>query len=82
MYRILTERKNADQVKTALGVLGFDYTVFDAQGSWHGQTENSMAIELDGISWEAVTQVACLIKALNNQQAVLIQTIPTTSLLI
>ncbi|MDP9049890.1 MAG: hypothetical protein M3O31_04080 [Acidobacteriota bacterium] len=73
---------NTEQVKAILERLGFDYTVFDAQGSWHGQTENSMAIELDGISWDAVMNVAHLIKSMNNQDAVLIQTIPTTSLLI
>jgi hypothetical protein len=82
MYRILTERKNVDRVKAALGHFGFDYTLFDAQGSWHGQIENSMAIEFDGVTWETVTNVAQLIKTMNKQDAVLIQTFPTTSLLI
>lgn len=82
MFRILTERKNVDEVKAALGDLGFNYTVFDAQGSWNGQIENSMAIELDGVSWEVAANVARLIKSMNKQEAVLVQTIPSTSLLI
>jgi hypothetical protein len=51
MYRILTEQKKSDQVKAALGNLGFDYTVFNTQGSWYEQIANSMAIELYGASW-------------------------------
>ena len=82
MYRILTERKNAEQVKAALGGFGLDYTVFDAEGSWNGQAENSMAIELDGVSWETITVVARLIKTINDQDAILIQRFPTTSHLI
>ena len=82
MYRILTERKNADQVKDALRDRGFDYTVIDAEGSWRGQIEDSMAIELDGVSWDVAANIARLIKTMNEQETVLIQTIPTTSQLI
>ncbi len=82
MYRILTERKNPKKVKAVLRLLGLNYTLVDAEGSWQGQTESSIAIELDGITWRKALQVAQLIKTMNRQQAVLLQTIPTSSRLI
>jgi hypothetical protein len=46
MYRILTENKNADQVKRTLSGLGLDFTVYYGEGTWRGQHENSLMIEL------------------------------------
>ena len=82
MYRILTENKNADAVKGLLGSLGLDYTMYFGDGSWHGQAENCMLIELGNTSQDVAEVVATLIKALNLQQAVLLQHIPVTSQLV
>jgi hypothetical protein len=82
MYRILTEDKNADQVKRMLEGLGLDYTVYYGDGSWRGQAENSMTIELDNASEDVAETVAKLIKQTNFQQSVLLQEIPVTSRLI
>jgi len=82
MYRILTENKNADAVKGLLGSLGLDYTMYFGDGSWHGQAENCMLIELDNAPQDVAEVVATLIKALNLQQAVLLQHIPVTSQLV
>jgi hypothetical protein len=82
MYRILTERRNPERVKAMLRRLSFDYTVIDAQGSWMGHAEDSMVIELDGISRYEAKRVARLIKSMNDQSAVLLQVIPVSSLLI
>jgi len=82
MYRILTERKNLQKIKAVLRRLGLDYTLVNAEGSWQGQTESSIAIELDAITWRTTQQLAQLIKTMNDQQAVLIQTIPSSSRLI
>jgi hypothetical protein len=82
MYRILTENKNADQVKRMLGGLGLDYTVYYGDGSWRGQAENSMLIELDNASADVAETIAKLIKENNFQHAVLLQEIPVTSRLI
>lgn len=82
MYRIFTERKNANAVKALLGRLGLDYTVYDCDGSWNGQTEKSMLIELDGVSADVAERAAHLIKQTNLQEAVLLQEIPARSKLI
>ena len=82
MYRILTEEKNVEQVKAALTGLGLDFTLYRARGSWHGQEENSLAIELDCIPRQRAEVAARIIKSMNEQNAVLLQEIPVTSTLI
>ncbi len=82
MYRILTENKNAGHVKQILRGLGLDYTVYYGDGSWRGQAENSMMIELDNASKNVAEAAAQLIKSSNFQRAVLLQKIPITSRLI
>ena len=82
MYRILTENKNAGGVRGLLRGLGLDYTIYFGEGSWHGQAENCMLIELDSTSRDVAEVAATLIKGLNNQQAVLLQHIPVTSQLV
>jgi hypothetical protein len=79
MYRILTEEKNVDQIKAALNGLGLDFTLFNAQGSWKGMEENSLAIELDNIPRRRAENAARIIKSMNNQEAVLLQEIPVKS---
>ncbi len=82
MYRIVTENKNAETIKAFLGSFGLDYTVYYCEGSWQGQTENSMVVELGSVSEEIAEAMAQFIKQTNVQQAVLIQNIPVTSRLI
>jgi hypothetical protein len=82
MYRILTEEKNVEQVKAALTGLGLDFTLYRARGSWHGQEENSLAIELDSIPRQRAEDAARIIKSINNQDAVLLQEFPAISQLI
>jgi len=79
MYRILTENKNADQVKRTLCGLGLDFTVYYGEGTWHGQHENSLMIELDNVTEELAERAARLIKQLNSQDAVLFQEVPVSS---
>ena len=82
MYRILTERKNVAGIKSLLGRLGLDFTVYYGDGSWHGRGEASMLIELDQASKGTAKRAARLIKKSNAQQAVLLQEVPTKSRLI
>lgn len=82
MYRILTENKNVEAIKSLLGNLGLDFTVYHGDGSWHGHTENSLLIELDRASEATAIRAARLIKQSNAQQAVLLQEIPAKSRLI
>jgi hypothetical protein len=82
MFRILTERKNVAQVKAELVRLGLDYTVYYGEGTWQGQQENSVAIELDNITREFAERAAIAIKMMNRQEAVLLQEIPVVSQLL
>lgn len=82
MYRILTESKNIGLVKAGLGDLGLDYTLYTADGSWQGQSEHSLIIELDNITMELAEKAARLIKQLNRQEKVLLQEIPVISQLV
>jgi hypothetical protein len=70
MYRILTEEKNIDQLKAMLIGLGLDFSVFSGHGTWQGQEENSLAIELSNIPRHRAEFVAKTIKSMNNQEAV------------
>lgn len=82
MYRILTESKNVDLVKTSLADLGLDYTLYSGDGSWKGHTEHSLIIELDNITKKLAKKAAKLIKRINRQEKVLLQEIPVTSQLV
>jgi hypothetical protein len=79
MYRILTENKNVDGIKSLLGTLGLDFTVYYGDGSWHGREEHSLLIELDRASERLAKKAAQLIKKSNSQQAVLLQKVPARS---
>jgi hypothetical protein len=63
MYRILTEAKNVDQLKAMLTGLGLDFSVFSGHGTWHGQEENSLAIELINIPRHRAEFAARIIKS-------------------
>jgi hypothetical protein len=60
MYRILTENKNICEVKRLLVNMNLDYTMYYADGSWKGQPEDSLMIELTDAS-EDVSRGCCQI---------------------
>jgi len=75
-YRIYTEDKNRECI-IALTVKKFDsFTVYNAQGYWKGQAEDSLVIEIideDKDIRYRVNTLAYEIKILNQQEGVLIQ---------
>jgi hypothetical protein len=75
----ITECKNVDQVKTSLGDLGLDYTLYFADGSWKDQRQSSLIIELDNTTKDIVEKAAKLIKQIKNQEKMMLQEIPVTS---
>ena len=80
MIRILTEDKNRETIYRILGTYAVDsFTVTPAIGFWKGKEENSLAIDIVGISFETARVAAQAIKAHNNQQCVLVLDIPATS---
>lgn len=82
MYRILTERKNLSMIKEVLSSLGLDFTIYATAGSWKGQYENSVIIELDHVTKTVARNAAKTIKKMNKQKKVLLQQIPVRSQLI
>lgn len=76
LYRVLTEKKNVDQVEGWLVAHGFDYTIFTGHGAWHGARENSMAIELATVTKDDAVSVAFSIKQMNEQEAIVVQELP------
>ena len=72
MYRILTEDKNRESIFRILDSHVDGYTVTPVMGSWRGQREASLAIDLVGTSKLTVETIAAEIKARNEQESVLI----------
>ena len=79
MFRILTEDKNRDGILGILDSHVDGYTVTSTQGSWKGQRENSLAIDLIDTPRETVFAIAQAIKVANKQESVLVYEVPVTS---
>ncbi len=92
MYRILTERKNVETIKSLILDPKFDsYTILDSVGSWRGQHEDSIVIEISpSEEWQIWTdefrddvyKAAKEIKELNEQEAVFVQFVQASGELI
>ena len=75
LYRIYTEKKNLNQIKTLLGKWFDAYTIIESEGAWKGDHESSIIIEtiFNGeVNRKRVYAIAEEIKRLNKQDAVLI----------
>ena len=79
MFRILTEDINRETVYSILDSHVDGYTVTPAIGSWKGQRENSLAIDLVGYTAKTTHVIAEEIKTANRQESVLILEIPATA---
>jgi hypothetical protein len=79
VYRILTENKNIDLVKATLGRLAIDYTLYFGEGGWKGCPESSIIIELVDTNKETAESIARSIKAINDQEAIMLQELPIAS---
>lgn len=82
LYRIYTEDKNRAAIKAACDVALPGYTIISAIGLWHGVEESSLIIEYIDFGdlllghqrdiQEVIDTLALDIKAVNNQEAVLV----------
>lgn len=90
VYRIYTENKDLDKiVQFAANRFPNGFTIFKGIGYWQGQTELSVCIEIvetdrnKAMDTELVVySLAETIRAENQQQAVLVVSIPATAKLI
>jgi hypothetical protein len=83
LYRILTENKQRQRVENIVSREFDAFTLYTGTGHWNGGKERSLIIEIDAdaIKGDAVRNLALEIKALNEQEAVLVQRLPVVSIL-
>ncbi|KKK51353.1 hypothetical protein LCGC14_3115790 [marine sediment metagenome] len=84
LYRIITENKNYDHIVEIVKVYFTGFTIIKAQGYWKNTAEHSLIIEIvtDKANRNQIDHIAYNIKKRNEQQAVLVQSIPVESKLI
>ena len=79
MFRICTEDKNRAGIQAILDAHVDGYGLFYGTGSWKGQHEDSVSIDLIGADRGTVYRIAEAIKAANAQESVLVYEIPVTA---
>ena len=87
LIRILTEDKNHLRVRELCAKRFDAFTILHGMGCWRGQLEPSLAIEIavlndDPVPYFIIKQLALDIKEFNDQDAVLIEYIESTNVLI
>jgi hypothetical protein len=76
MFRILTEDVNRESIYAILDSHVGGYTVTPSIGSWKGQRENSLAVDLVDVDRLTVARIAESIRLANRQESVLILDFP------
>jgi len=89
LIRICTENKNRAQVGLLVDKYFNCYSLFQGVGMWNGQVEHSLLIEIavDDTDDEPMAKTAALdlareIKFLNEQEAVLIEFVPSENVMV
>ena len=80
LYRIFTERRQALQVTLLVADQFPGFSLFEGRGYWQAQPENFLCIEIVAPEIDAprIAHLASQIKNLNNQESVMIETLPVT----
>lgn len=85
IFRIVTENVNREGVEALLKERFSGFTILEARGHFKGADrwydEASLVIEIAGAGRAQVESVACAIRELNQQEAVLIEEVPARSVL-
>lgn len=77
IYRIYTEDKNRNKLEKIVATYFHGFTLIPSTGYWEGAKEESLIIEVVGINEDTkIRQCAEAIKAVNEQQAVLVTCTP------
>ncbi len=84
LYRIITENRNYEHIIEMVRVYFTSFTVIKAEGYWKNIAEHSLIVEIVADKDQAVKidHIAYNIKKRNEQQAVLVQSIPVETKLI
>jgi hypothetical protein len=95
IIRICTEYKNHERVRELCAKRFDAFTIYYGMGAWKGVPEPSMTIEIAAIGGDGIDRVvqeslyrtkahelAILIKELNDQEAILVEYIESTNVLI
>ena len=84
LYRIYTENKNKRDILALASGFFPGFTVFEGQGYWQGEAENSLVLEIVAPKTKRgeVESLARIIKEANGQEAVLLQELKNNSWLV
>ena len=85
LYRILTEDLNREDIVAIASQYFPSFTLLDGTGYWNGTAERCLIIEVDGHESNIaadVLSVADRIKKQNEQEAVLVQRVPSDTMII
>ena len=94
LYRLFTENKNYDQIKTLVANEFDGFTIIKTEGIWQGESEHSLIIEIECQQKTDKKRFAILdadgkikslcyaIKKLNEQDKILVQRIECESKLV
>ena len=84
LYRICTEDKNRRQLTDLIDHHFDGYTLYTVEGRWKGKAEDALVIEIAGdlADRAPVHILAHEIKALNAQEAVLIEEIESVNVFV
>lgn len=76
-YTIATEDRNREGIRGILDAYFEGYALIHSEGSWKGTKESSLTISIAGqVNPNSVQQAAEEIKALNQQEAVMVMATP------
>ena len=87
LYRLFTENRNYDQLKSLVCHYFDGATLITAEGIWQGNSEHSLIIEIECIYLchnvpERIERLCYDIKKLNQQDKILVQRIESDSQLV
>src|ERR1700752_1406772 len=72
MYRLYCENVWQEMIRSALNSRVDGYTIYEAQGCYKGITENSLIVELFGVTHDKAVEVARAIADVTQQEEVYI----------
>ena len=82
LYRICTEDKNREAVEELLNAYFDGFALFESTGYWKGKKERALTVEIFNATLSNVQYIAETIKAMNAQEAVLVEELEVRGLFV
>lgn len=74
-----TKELEMDKIESILQANLDGYTLYSARGCWKGVSEDSVIIEVQGVSYEKIMEIASTLRDSLEQDAVALQEVPDLS---